>query len=670
MGNVMSGEATLNAGALPQEEACVEEGRELARLRAEYRRLLDNTPHGVFQADSEGRFISVNQSFAVMLGYDSPLALLAERPSFADLCPYADAGQAMLAALKDQPGRRRDVVLFQRGGKRRNFSIVSLRPLPANGGLPEVVDGFLLDRTAEEQAALARQQRDRAVRQSASLALLLASISRQSQEYLIPGHHCTLPEEDVAHISPSSGGAERGRSATGDGPVRAKELFSRMGKAEERRKGTYSLNAVFDDIYKIAVAEAEGAPLVAVPIDLDRLMDSLCLQALPAMQSKSVDLFREMEEGLITRVSGSSSLLRHAMLRALLAVTAPVYGGRAYFSVSRDPNAPRVPGSSRLIFSASWAAGDTGASSGGEQTEDVAANDPALTYCAAIGLENDPGLPGGIVGDGKDGRRADSGGTPRIMDGMSLNIAEERSVISFLVRKMRGELLDDILAEKRRSMRFTVQLEHFALEAEDLAAAQAAAPGKADIFGTPACEAGEEGFFAGDAGDEGSAGSVLEDLPVGLEEGLSLPVMDVDPDVTEKESTGERGLDILLVDDNMNNRMLFSLFLRGTRHRITEARDGQEGVESFQHKKFDVIFMDMEMPLMDGYQATRIIRALEDDAGLPPTPIVAQTAHVLPEFKQQCILSGCTEFLSKPFSKNALLTMLDAIAQLKADNGR
>ena len=111
------------------------------------------------------------------------------------------------------------------------------------------------------------------------------------------------------------------------------------------------------------------------------------------------------------------------------------------------------------------------------------------------------------------------------------------------------------------------------------------------------------------------------------------------------------------------------MYLKEARHRITEAHDGQAGVEAFTRGRYDVVFMDMEMPLMDGYQATRIIRALEAEKEQAPTPIVGMTTYALPELRRECMLSGCTEFLSRPFSKNSLLTLLKAFTRLKSDKG-
>jgi CheY-like chemotaxis protein len=111
--------------------------------------------------------------------------------------------------------------------------------------------------------------------------------------------------------------------------------------------------------------------------------------------------------------------------------------------------------------------------------------------------------------------------------------------------------------------------------------------------------------------------------------------------------------------------MLFSLFLRGTMHRITEARNGRECVEAFQRDRYDAVFMCMEMPIMDGYQATRVIRAFEADAGVEPTPIVAVSSYAMPEFKRRCLRAGCSEFLARPFSKAALFSLLDAFVQIR-----
>lgn len=116
---------------------------------------------------------------------------------------------------------------------------------------------------------------------------------------------------------------------------------------------------------------------------------------------------------------------------------------------------------------------------------------------------------------------------------------------------------------------------------------------------------------------------------------------------------------LLLVEDNKDNRMLIQAFLKKSPYRIIHATNGQEGVEQFMKRPFDLVLMDMQMPVMDGYSATRAIRKLEKERGTPPTPIIAFTAHALVGDREKCLEAGCDEHLIKPVKKKALLEMLD-----------
>ncbi len=102
---------------------------------------------------------------------------------------------------------------------------------------------------------------------------------------------------------------------------------------------------------------------------------------------------------------------------------------------------------------------------------------------------------------------------------------------------------------------------------------------------------------------------------------------------------------ILVVEDNVTNRRLVRLFLRKLGYDSDEAENGFEGVEKAQNKRYDVIFMDLEMPGMDGYEATRLIRHLPENGH---AYIVALTAHALPEFRERSLQAGMNAYLSKP----------------------
>ncbi len=112
---------------------------------------------------------------------------------------------------------------------------------------------------------------------------------------------------------------------------------------------------------------------------------------------------------------------------------------------------------------------------------------------------------------------------------------------------------------------------------------------------------------------------------------------------------------ILLVDDNEDNRNLLCLYLRNTPFLIDTAQNGLEAVEAFCRNSYDLVFMDIEMPTMDGYEATRKIRRWENSEQQSATPIIALTAHAFVRFRNKCLEVGCSDYLTKPVRKNTLL---------------
>ncbi|MBF0161933.1 MAG: response regulator [Magnetococcales bacterium] len=117
-------------------------------------------------------------------------------------------------------------------------------------------------------------------------------------------------------------------------------------------------------------------------------------------------------------------------------------------------------------------------------------------------------------------------------------------------------------------------------------------------------------------------------------------------------------LAILLVDDSDENRFLVQAFLKKTPHRLTMATDGMQAVQLFQAGRFDLVLMDIQMPGMDGYQATRTIRTWERQQNRSPTPILALTANAMREDVEKTQAVGCDLHISKPITKKQLLDAL------------
>jgi CheY-like chemotaxis protein/HPt (histidine-containing phosphotransfer) domain-containing protein len=117
---------------------------------------------------------------------------------------------------------------------------------------------------------------------------------------------------------------------------------------------------------------------------------------------------------------------------------------------------------------------------------------------------------------------------------------------------------------------------------------------------------------------------------------------------------------VLLVDDIQENAELGEVRLAAQGHRVTVARDGREAVDLARTQAFDVILMDVRMPVMSGLDATREIRRREDGAG-PRIPIIAMTASVLPAERHHCFEAGMTDFIVKPVNFTALFRLLEKV---------
>ncbi len=117
-------------------------------------------------------------------------------------------------------------------------------------------------------------------------------------------------------------------------------------------------------------------------------------------------------------------------------------------------------------------------------------------------------------------------------------------------------------------------------------------------------------------------------------------------------------LRILVADDSADNRMLITAFLKKTPYIIDEVENGALAVEHFIAGKYDLVLMDIQMPVMDGHAAARAIRNWERDNQLAPTPIIALSAAALSESFISSRAAGCDEHVTKPIRKAALLEVL------------
>ena len=124
-----------------------------------------------------------------------------------------------------------------------------------------------------------------------------------------------------------------------------------------------------------------------------------------------------------------------------------------------------------------------------------------------------------------------------------------------------------------------------------------------------------------------------------------------------------RCLRVLVAEDSPDNRLLVQLYMEGSPHSLTFVEHGGEAVDQAACGEFDVVLMDLQMPVMDGLTATRAIRAMELGRGTRAVPILALSANARPEDIESSLEAGCTAHLSKPISKRRLLAALDEYAK-------
>jgi CheY-like chemotaxis protein/anti-sigma regulatory factor (Ser/Thr protein kinase) len=126
------------------------------------------------------------------------------------------------------------------------------------------------------------------------------------------------------------------------------------------------------------------------------------------------------------------------------------------------------------------------------------------------------------------------------------------------------------------------------------------------------------------------------------------------------------GMRALIVDDNATNRRVLELLLRQFGAECVSAEDGLQGVEAYSDGGFDVVLMDLQMPMMDGYDAIRAIRALEARTGRRRTPVIIVSANCMAEHRQAGQAAGADLHLGKPVSAAVLANALTDVDVLGA----
>jgi PAS domain S-box-containing protein len=121
-------------------------------------------------------------------------------------------------------------------------------------------------------------------------------------------------------------------------------------------------------------------------------------------------------------------------------------------------------------------------------------------------------------------------------------------------------------------------------------------------------------------------------------------------------------LNVLVAEDNAVNQIVARKMLEKRGHRVTVVESGKAAIEAIRQSGYDLVLMDVQMPEMDGFEATRQIRAFEASTGSLPVRIIATTAHAMQGDRERCLEAGMNDYLSKPIRQDELSSVLKAIS--------
>lgn len=145
-------------------------------------------------------------------------------------------------------------------------------------------------------------------------------------------------------------------------------------------------------------------------------------------------------------------------------------------------------------------------------------------------------------------------------------------------------------------------------------------------------------------------------LPVQISKKTNLPYQENTIYLDTRKNAAQ--LPILLVEDYEPNILVATVILKNFGYPHEVARNGQEAIDKFSSGNYSLVLLDVQMPLMDGYETTRNIRKLEQAKGSSRVPIVAMTAHALKGDREKCMESGMDDYIPKPFNPHQLQAIL------------
>jgi signal transduction histidine kinase/CheY-like chemotaxis protein len=468
------------------------------------------------------------------------------------------------------------------------------------------------------------------------------------------------------------------------------------------RESANSLLAVINDVLDFSKIEAGKMNLDTQPFDLRELLEQTARAVALRAHQKNLELALEIDAGVSGRLLGDANRLRQVLVNLLGNAVKFTDSGEVLLRVEQKPKGPAelelhflvqdtgigiAPDKQQLIFdSFTQADGSMTRSSGGTGLGLAIAKRLTELMRGKIWVESEPGKGSRFhftilcerIPETQEERKAAS---PTVLRGLRvLAVDDNRTNRRILGAMLAAEGMEATLAESGDE---AVRLL--------LSAQQEKRPYPLVI--TDALMPGMDGFMLADKMNHEpnftrpvimmlSSSDLQSDIPRCRKLGIACHVVKpvtrealresmllalgsafAEPPRSEpgiRESL--RRLSILLAEDNAMNKKLATRLLEKRGHIIHSVSNGREALEALEQAHFDVILMDVQMPVMDGWMATQAIRERERGTA-EHIPIVALTAHAMKHDQEQCLAAGMDGFLSKPFQPAELYRAVESMVE-------